>query len=535
MPGRQAQTILDPLDQIVVENRRSFEFEHGVKIDWEGTECIRNKPKAGLPLPGGSVVYHCRQCGAVSGILWPKRGAGYVPKFYCLKCVRKHEEMRFGAKILNWDDLPIRVRGGDVYQIVPSRPGAEVVIKYGCPVCGVECKIANARTGREVGTLLCDGCLRDSFEKKFGAKVLNWGKVAKTEKRSANNPRTIKSKSLIKFVCTSCGKNTEKTWYAEGDGGVGPAKPICPECQKEEIAKIHPKSTSTGEDEVAQFIQSLGFDIQRNLHRIAPPHELDIVIPSSLVAVEYDGLYHHSEEAGKDWNYHLNKTLACSSIGYRLIHIFEDEWKTKEKIVRSRLANILKVGALTKVNARDCEVVEMEHEQHTAFMNENHLQGARPASEAYGLKINGRIVACMTFSRPRMAIGNINGWELLRFACSHFTTVRGGASRLLSVFRKKYPNDTIVSFADRRWSDGGLYDSLGFKFQHNSRPGYWYVDHLKRFHRSTFTKHSLVSQGFDSSKSEKQIMRELGYRRIWDCGTLVYRLDPTACPPSPAH
>ena len=44
----------------------------------------------------------------------------------------------------------------------------------------------------------------------------------------------------------------------------------------------------------------------------------------------------------------------------------------------------------------------------------------------------------------------------------------------------------------------------------------------KRHHRFGFTKQKLVKLGHDSNKTEVEIMHELGYYRIWDCGHLKY-------------
>jgi hypothetical protein len=46
-----------------------------------------------------------------------------------------------------------------------------------------------------------------------------------------------------------------------------------------------------------------------------------------------------------------------------------------------------------------------------------------------------------------------------------------------------------------------------------------------RYHRGNFTKQSLIKEGFDSTKTEKEIMVERNYNRIYDCGHLVYEIE----------
>lgn len=82
-------------------------------------------------------------------------------------------------------------------------------------------------------------------------------------------------------------------------------------------------------------------------------HELDIVLPNYKLALEFDGLYWHSEEY-KTNNYHVNKTEECEKKGFQLIHIYQDEWLDKQEIVKSRLKGLLHKN--NKIFARKCKV-----------------------------------------------------------------------------------------------------------------------------------------------------------------------------------
>ena len=54
--------------------------------------------------------------------------------------------------------------------------------------------------------------------------------------------------------------------------------------------------------------------------------EIDILMPSYNLGIEFDGLLFHSVKFGKkDKYYHLNKTIQCNDKGYVLMHVFEDE------------------------------------------------------------------------------------------------------------------------------------------------------------------------------------------------------------------
>jgi hypothetical protein len=251
--------------------------------------------------------------------------------------------------------------------------------------------------------------------------------------------------------------------------------------------------------------------------------ELDIYIPSKNLAIEFNGLYWHSE-LFKSKNYHLNKTKLCNDKDIKLIHIFEDEWLYKQDIVKSRLRNILGLTNL-KIYGRKCIIKELSTKDINKFLSNNHLQGAVRASINLGLYYNNELVSVMTFNKPRLGIGvRYDGYELSRFANILNTTVIGGASKLVKHFIKIYKPKEIRSYADIRWSDGDLYKTLGFTETHRNKPNYWYINGLNRLHRFNFRKHKLKEEGFDISKTEHEIMLERKIYRIYDCGTISYSL-----------
>jgi hypothetical protein len=75
-----------------------------------------------------------------------------------------------------------------------------------------------------------------------------------------------------------------------------------------------------------------------------------------------------------------------------------------------------------------------------------------------------------------------------------------------------------------------MYVKLGFTMEKDNKAGYWYYDPVKKisYHRYKFAKHTLVKAGHDPSKTEKVIMDELGYLRIWNCGTRTWIMPVTS-------
>jgi hypothetical protein len=128
----------------------------------------------------------------------------------------------------------------------------------------------------------------------------------------------------------------------------------------------------------------------------------------------------------------------------------------------------------------------------------------------------------MSFGKPRM-YKNKEAFEILRFASLLRTSVIGGAEKILKYFEKTYNPKEIITYADLRWSNGELYEKLGFTLDHKSQPNYFYIIGNKRENRFKYRKSELVKQGFDPSKSEHEIMLERGIYRIYDCGTLCFK------------
>lgn len=106
----------------------------------------------------------------------------------------------------------------------------------------------------------------------------------------------------------------------------------CPKCRPQ---------GSTPENELADYIHNLGFDIVRNSRKIIPPLELDVAIPSERIAFEFNGIFWHSEQAGKAFQYHQNKTLMAQSSGYKLFHVYESDWDINRGDVEERIRRIL--------------------------------------------------------------------------------------------------------------------------------------------------------------------------------------------------
>ena len=263
----------------------------------------------------------------------------------------------------------------------------------------------------------------------------------------------------------------------------------------------------------------------RNDRTIIPPQELDIYLPDKKIAIEVNGDYWHSSYM-KDSTYHQRKTIACNDNGIRLIHIFEYEWKDEDK--REKLISFLKdatgISEKKVIYARKTEVCNISKCEANTFLDMYHLQyGNNQSRVQLGLKYNGELLSVITFSTPRF--DRRYQYEILRYCVKPGITVVGGLNKLFKHFIEMYHPKSIVTYSDLTKFTGNIYSRLGFKLAKNSitKPNYVWVssndgDILTRYQTR---KKNLVHLGLgDESQTEDEIMKGLGYYKIYDSGCI---------------
>ena len=372
----------------------------------------------------------------------------------------------------------------------------------GCPECGKAS--AQKRDGNYKNSRKTVESFKDDIHIIFGGKYEVVGEY-------------VNNKTKIELYCKEKYKDgTEHgSFLCRPDGliqGHG-----CPKCSV---------NKSYAEQEIAKFIrQHYTGEIIHSYRGFDGQKEIDIYLPDLKLGFEYNGLLWHSTK-------YTNKTNMCDklniaeAIGIRLINIFEDEWLEKQEICKSRILNL--IGKSKKIHARKCHIKEITYQETQKFLSENHIQGPVVSKYNLALLFNEEIVSVMTFGSLRKNLGSSHKegyFELLRFCNKLNTTVIGGASRLFAYFIKTYKPIEILSYADRRWSQGNLYENLGFTFIDNTKPNYFYIDGKKqvRINRFNFRKNVLVEKyNCPQDVSEVEFCNSIGFYQVFDCGNKKY-------------
>lgn len=343
--------------------------------------------------------------------------------------------------------------------------------------------------------------------------IVNFTKVISSENKLldvlADQSRILLSHESYgshQFVNIKCSKGHNSTQYA---GNIIYKGTSCPQCFASD-------GISRQEKELREFIESnyTGW-ILYNDRKLLEGKELDILIPDLGLAFEFNGTYWHREEKVGQ-KYHLDKTKAVEHEEFKLVHIYDYYWQSKKDIVKSRILSSL--GHTKKLYAKNTVFKQISASECNKFMDENHIQGSVNSSVNLGLYNNQVLVACMSFSKPRF--NKSHDYELTRYASILNTTVVGGASKLF----KHRPNGSIISYADRSYSTGGMYIMLGFNKIGETQPNYAYYNRNKRLSRYQCQKHLLPTTGllFNVDLTEKQNLELNGYYPVYDSGSLIF-------------
>lgn len=351
----------------------------------------------------------------------------------------------------------------------------------GCPECGLRRKSLRLT--------------KDQFIEK--------SKEVHKDKYDYSKINYISLMNNVSILCPEHGEFLQRAGHHIGGSG-------CPSC---------PAIISSDHQEIMDYIKSISdTEIKTNDRQAISPYELDIYLPEYNFAIEHHGLYWHSygqQESPSDKKKHQHKHQLCVDNNIKLYQILENEWfhpSTKE-ILKSKIK--LSLGMGNKIYARKCSVRELDNNEYREFMSKYHMQGNRSASVRIGLFYQDELISVMSFNKhPKYE------WEITRFASKTDTIIVGGASKLFKYFNVNYNPGQILTYADRRYSDGNLYRKLGFKFDGFTDPNYFYMRNGEIFSRQQFQKHKLRDklEDFDQTLSESANMFNNGYRRMWDAG-----------------
>ena len=275
------------------------------------------------------------------------------------------------------------------------------------------------------------------------------------------------------------------------------------------------QGTSLKEKELLNYIGSLGLECIHR-YRLGSGKELDIFIPSKGVAIEFNGLFWHSDKF-KDKNYHYNKYMEASKEGINLLQIWEDSWDTDRDKVQRHINHVLGMSVLKSLHARDSRVAILTSSEAREFLDQYHLQGFVSSSVYLGLTIGDSLVAVAAFKKDK------TNYILSRYATSQI--VRGGHSKLIAFFERNYIYEQLVTFADLTCSQGNLYRTTGWMEDGVLPPDYSYIVDGGRVHKFNYRIKRFKEDPtliYVEGLSETELAKLNGILRVWDAGKIRF-------------
>lgn len=131
-----------------------------------------------------------------------------------------------------------------------------------------------------------------------------------------------------------------------------------------------------------------------------------------------------------------------------------------------RLRLLAQLGRFTSVFARNTEVRRIDKRTAAGFLARWHTYGDASCRYRYGMfTTDGTMVAVSCFSSPRTwdkGGSVIRSYEWIRYASLPGVRVAGGMGKMLKAFVREVRPDDIMSYADREWTDGSVYEKLHF-------------------------------------------------------------------------
>lgn len=332
--------------------------------------------------------------------------------------------------------------------------------------------------------------------------------IAKEYSQDNNTPSNEISYNSAKIVKWNCnqGHSWETPVYARVNSNTG-----CPYCSN--------AGTSQQERELADFLSDYTEVITRTTE-VIHPNELDIYLPEHGIAIEFNGLYWHTEEKGKGKYYHYNKFNLCQQKDIQLITIWSDDYKNNPELIQSMILHKIEKNTSYRIFARKTIIEKISYAQSSNFLNTHHVQGGKQGTFHIALTYNDDIVAVGVFRKQN---GNL---YLDRYATS--CTVVGGAGKIMKYaieYCKENNINKIITYSDNSYSNGGLYETLKFSKEKELEPDYSYIVNRQRVHKFNYRKNRFKKDDtllYEQHLSESQLAILNGLERIWDCGKVKW-------------
>lgn len=323
------------------------------------------------------------------------------------------------------------------------------------------------------------------------------------------DPTTVSagSNKLIKSHCRFCGNVYETSVFNWVNGLVV----ACPNCRKRQY--------SAAEKELCEEIRSWGIEVKENVHLTDDGRTYDMFIPEKNIAIEYNGLYYHSDAVREDVDFHFNKCADCLQVGIELIQVWEDDYLLKRDIVLNTLRERLGVADKKAVDGNECNLYLVDSEESGEFLNKYCLKGAVLGTASIGLYTPEDELVSLIVIDYRKEKQEL---FLKRFVTS--CNVLNSLNIFLECLKEEYPDAKgITVITSNSETFGDIYKSSGFVTKEFIKPDFMYLYNNKREHKLRFSKERFMSDPnlfYEEGMTESELAYVNGIPRVYDAGKI---------------
>lgn len=227
--------------------------------------------------------------------------------------------------------------------------------------------------------------------------------------------------------------------------------------------------------DISAFLENEGF-----ANSVLNPDDIPLIstesAPGDIRKILPVSILSRSEEEADAYSTALSECM--KGMDGKLIIITEDRWNIQPEMMKARL--LAHLESFTPLYARNCEIRRIDKPMAATFLKKCHSYGDAACRYRYGMFVKrhtghlaaeggtiapGTLVAVAEFSNARRwqkGGQEIRSYEWTRYASLPDIRINGGMGKMLNHFIGEVRPDDIMSYADLEWSEGMVYEQLGF-------------------------------------------------------------------------
>lgn len=293
-------------------------------------------------------------------------------------------------------------------------------------------------------------------------------------------------------------------------------KSDCPKCYAA-------RTISNPEQEIADYIvNETGLKIKQSDRTILKPLELDIYIPNKKLAIEFNGVYWHSEAVGKGKMYHQAKWLACQQQGIELLQVWCEDYEQKPDLIKRLILNKLVATKDATPLIQNAAMVEVSESVAKTFFDKTSISRFESAEHYFGVQSEK--------SKKLMGLLSVNTEdqtdglhvEVVQFSAS--ISGRGLLRTLVNHIEDRFAPMTMTASLDNCFAEFTSFESCGFKQKEVLAPDFVYLKSGNRIQQSEYDIERFREDPqllFEDGKSLTELADLNGLNRLWDAGRTV--------------